>query len=476
MVSTRQHVPADRAGRDPSTAATTAQTPEDLLPGYHPGHHSGGGDFAVRRFAPTPRIDADDGYHAAGAFPGEPQGIDSPRPPVSRTSRVAEDTEWGGPGAVTLGPHSPTRPVPESRDGRSLAARATPTHAPVTTHPPVDRPTIPQCPDQPNPVPARPRELLDARVDLCAPGTVRWRRIARPVAALVACAVLGVLTCADGAPATRSGVITHLRPPARRLPPALGSPGPAAGGNDLATLVHHTPGGDVSIAALDTVTGRRVADGEPTGLYTASVVKLDILETLLLQSQDDTASIDTAPIDDHDASLASRMIENSDNDAATALWDTVGGATGLEAANRRLGVHATVPDRAGHWGLTTTGATDQLALLSNLLAHGPSGPGPLSVGSRRFVLDLMRHVEPDQAWGVSAAADPATTPAVKNGWLTITDDHNHWAVASVGIVTINAHPVLMAVLTRHQPTQEAGTALIQTLAHAAGLAVTADQE
>ena len=59
----------------------------------------------------------------------------------------------------------------------------------------------------------------------------------------------------------------------------------------------------------------------------ASVVKLDILETLLARPQ----GAALAPADE---ALARSMIEDSDNDAATSLWAEDGGAAGLDVLRR----------------------------------------------------------------------------------------------------------------------------------------------
>ncbi len=54
---------------------------------------------------------------------------------------------------------------------------------------------------------------------------------------------------------------------------------------------------------------------------TASIVKADILETLLHQSGRTAAGLASVETD-----TAEDMIEESDNDDATDLWDQVGGA------------------------------------------------------------------------------------------------------------------------------------------------------
>jgi hypothetical protein len=117
---------------------------------------------------------------------------------------------------------------------------------------------------------------------------------------------------------------------------------------------------------------------------------------------------------------------------------------------------------------TTTGAPDCIKLLNNLVS-----PGVFSAEQRSYVLGLMRHVEADQRWGVGAAADKGTDFANKNGWLSIDDsngpgetDGGLWAVTSLGVLTIGGDPVLMAVLTKHQPDMATGVHLVENLAKA----------
>ncbi|MDD7934989.1 serine hydrolase [Actinomycetospora straminea] len=217
--------------------------------------------------------------------------------------------------------------------------------------------------------------------------------------------------------------------------------------------------GHVSVAALDVATGRSFGYAADTSIQTASVVKLDILEALLLQSQDDGI-----PPSAEERELAALMIQQSDNDAASRLWEDLGGVPVLDAANRRLGVRDT--HLLDHWGSSTTPASDQLALLAALHA-----PGPLDADSRRFAHDLMTSVVEEQRWGVSAAADPGTTTALKNGWTPADADGGRWVVGSVGIVTAGGGPVLLAVLTEHQPSKDAGIDLVEGLSRIAAEAV-----
>jgi hypothetical protein len=88
----------------------------------------------------------------------------------------------------------------------------------------------------------------------------------------------------------------------------------------------------------------------------------------------------------------------------------------------------------------------------------------------------MTHVAPEQSWGVSAAADPGTTPAFKNGWMPVSSDGGRWVVASVGVVTAGGHPVLLAVMSEHQPGKDAGIRLVESMSRVAAGAVTSRPE
>ena len=217
-----------------------------------------------------------------------------------------------------------------------------------------------------------------------------------------------------------------------------------------ARLKRHT--GNLAVGAIDRTSGARVVCGGGR-FHTASIIKADILATLLLQHQATGHALTGAR-----QALARRMIEDSDNNAATALWNEVGGASGVARANVRLGLSHTTP--SVYWGLTGTTAADQLTLLSDLV----SSHSPLSATSRSYELGLMRHVASDQAWGVTAAATPGTSSAVKNGWLP---DPYFWVINSIGVIHHSGHVLLVAVLSNDQPTEAVGIAQDESAAVAA---------
>ncbi|MFC9496467.1 serine hydrolase [Streptomyces sp. NPDC056982] len=235
------------------------------------------------------------------------------------------------------------------------------------------------------------------------------------------------------------------------------------------------PDGDarvsVAVAALDGATDGAVYDGT-SAFDTASIVKVDILAALLLRAQDAGRALTP-----QERVYATAMIENSDNASATALWEAIGGADGLDAANQTLGLTGTRAGAGGEWGLTQTTAEDQLTLLRAVFgtesaegaedAEGAESPDSgLSEASRAYVAGLMERIASDQRWGVSAAADSASVCALKNGWLPRSAT-GLWDINSVGRVSVGGKRYLVSVLSDGNTTKEAGVALVEGAAKAA---------
>jgi beta-lactamase class A len=219
-------------------------------------------------------------------------------------------------------------------------------------------------------------------------------------------------------------------------------------------------GTHAALAVYDTDTGEQVLYNASVRFETASIVKVDILATLLWQTQTKGARLTSAQ-----QQLATAMITESDNDAASELWRQIGAASGLAAANKVFGLTQTTPGSGGSWGLTTTTAGDQLHLLRLLTTE----TGPLTKASRTYELGLMGRVESDQRWGVPhAATAQATAVQVKNGWLSRSADGGRWIVNSIGRIAEPDHEWLVVVLSNHHATESAGINLVE---HAAALAV-----
>jgi hypothetical protein len=168
------------------------------------------------------------------------------------------------------------------------------------------------------------------------------------------------------------------------------------------------------------------------------------------------------PLSGADQALASGMIELSDNDDATDLWNELGGAPTVAAFDHSVGMLATTPNLS--WGLTTTTAADQVELLEHLVEPNDV----LSDASRSYILQLMENVAPFEYWGVSTATSPGTTVALKNGWLPW---GGGWAVNSIGWVDGSERDYLMAVLTSGSPTEAYGISSISVVGAAAWAAL-----
>ena len=278
---------------------------------------------------------------------------------------------------------------------------------------------------------------------------VRRRRLAMTVSVLLTTTVGVVL-------ATTLPANSHAR--TRHTPPTTPQPDirQTAAATPVGTLHQllekyiDTRHGAVSVAVYDVVAKKLTVVHPKLRGRTASIVKVDILETLLHRTG--------GHLTDDQRETATSMIENSNNNSATELWNEDGGAPGVHAYNDDVGLTQTTPNV--DWGNTTTSAPDQVTLIRTLLTRSTL----LTDSARRFQRRLMRHVEADQRWGISGGVPSTATIGIKNGWLPVSADNDLWAVNSIGWVNGNGKYYMIAVLTQHQPTEDYG---IDTIQHAA---------
>jgi beta-lactamase class A len=210
---------------------------------------------------------------------------------------------------------------------------------------------------------------------------------------------------------------------------------------------------DINAALYDLDTGQLSLYRSDALEYTASIVKVDILATLLHQAQQQGELLN-----DEDQDLATTMIENSDDDAATDLWDAIGQQAGLSAFNGLIPLPGTVPGTDGYWGATTTTGANQVALLRQLVQPSRF----LDPASQSYELGLMENIESDQAWGVSAGVPSGVTVALKNGWLPLEDDGD-WQINSIGWIDGDGRDYILAVLTKSNNSEGDGIDAIQGL-------------
>ncbi|CAM5633008.1 serine hydrolase [Streptomyces griseorubiginosus] len=298
----------------------------------------------------------------------------------------------------------------------------------------------------------------------------RARRSHRPLLSLALASVAVVGATAAGTVYVKAqahsgaGAVSSAATPSASPPPATTTQEAAVAepvvdfDERLATAMKSVtvPGrAKVSVAVLDVDSGDSAVYGE--GAFdTASIVKVDILAALLLRHQEAGTSLSA-----REKAYATSMIENSDNASASALWDAIGKAAGLDAANRTFGLTGTEGGDGALWGLTQTTAADQLALLQQVFGDDSA----LNQASRSYLQGLMGQIEADQRWGVSAAADGSGF-ALKNGWLPRSTT-GLWDVNSIGRVTVDGHAYLVAVLSNGNSTQAEGISLVEAAAKAA---------
>jgi beta-lactamase class A len=209
--------------------------------------------------------------------------------------------------------------------------------------------------------------------------------------------------------------------------------------------------GDHAVTVYDTVTKVSCHTNGDRHFDSASIVKTIILAALLRWHQETGTSLSSWERDE-----ATLMITQSDNDAATALWDEVG-MSRLQHFLNLAKMNETQLGQDGYWGLTQVTAHDEMLLLE-LLTRPNS---VLSNSSRSYELGLMSQVIDGQRWGTPAGAPSDVTVHVKNGWLP---DGTGWHINSIGAFTGKDKNYLIAVLTDDNPSEQYGIDTIENVA------------
>lgn len=186
----------------------------------------------------------------------------------------------------------------------------------------------------------------------------------------------------------------------------------------------------------------------------ASVVKVVIMLAVM-----DRAIKEEQPLTSWEQQQLRLMITESDNDAATALWEALGGADAVEAYLQSIDMTGIYPNPQEAWGASR--ATPRaVALLFAKLALGEILDQP----SRKLAMELLAEVVPSQRWGVSAGLPndlpPGTIVGIKDGWYPA---ESGWWVNSAGVILPgdNRPNYTIAVLTQGQPTMEYGIDTIE---------------
>jgi beta-lactamase class A len=219
--------------------------------------------------------------------------------------------------------------------------------------------------------------------------------------------------------------------------------------------------GNIEAAVQNLTTDVTTDFGPESPQDEASVVKVNILATML------SAVSTTLSLSAQDRTLAQEMIEASDNDAATLLWNAVGGSLGISAFDKRVGLTATTPSPCVEcanfpwpgWGLTTTTPLDEIKLLRAVFVDDTY----MSAEDRMYQLRLMRSVIPSERWGISYGVPNSVSVALKNGWLPLNNSDTDWQINSVGWVRGDGQDYLVAIFSTGNPNEEYGIQTLDTI-------------
>ncbi|HEX9038960.1 MAG TPA: serine hydrolase [Ktedonobacterales bacterium] len=139
----------------------------------------------------------------------------------------------------------------------------------------------------------------------------------------------------------------------------------------------------------------------------------------------------------YEVGVMSAMIEQSDNNAAQVIYDTVGYDSGQRAHMRGWGITDYQSNPNG-WGWGMWSPRDMAHLLA-LLQSGKV----LNSADRNLAFYLMSHIESDQRFGVGDSAPKGAQFWMKNGWVVGPD--GWWDVNSSGIVKVGSETYVVTV-------------------------------
>ncbi len=207
----------------------------------------------------------------------------------------------------------------------------------------------------------------------------------------------------------------------------------------------------VTAAVYDVRSGKTYVYNPGVHERTASMVKIDILATLLYEAQRAHREL-TAK----ENVLATKMIEGSNNGAANQLWTDIGGRDALDDFNTMIGFRQTIPNY--DWGGIETTPKDQLQLLKVIVLPNAI----LTPASQEYEMDLMQDVEPYDRFGLGWGSPARVTVGVKDGWYLWSD--TGWQVNTSGYVMYNGRLYLATIMCTNNPDETYGEGTVTTIA------------
>ena len=232
------------------------------------------------------------------------------------------------------------------------------------------------------------------------------------------------------------------------------SPGKVAGRASLDALSPQlssyltTIGPNVGVALYDVTRQRYYTYNSTTQFLVASSIKVPIMAAFF-----DMIEQQGREPNDGEMDLLITMIENSNNDSASALYNEIGNSAGITAYFQKIGVTGLSPED-GSWGYSVITPQAMVDLLA-LLQKGKI----LTAKDRATALNLMENIESDQKAGVGDTAPAGFTIAMKDGWVPGPD--GLWAMNTSGIVTSGKETYIISVYTQEQQSLNDGQVIVR---------------
>lgn len=161
-----------------------------------------------------------------------------------------------------------------------------------------------------------------------------------------------------------------------------------------------------------------------------------VLKAMLLVAYLDMPSVRSRALRPADRALLRPMIQQSDNDAATAVLHIVGSERVYGVAYRahmrrfRLAIR--------RWGFSQITAADQTRYFLHI-------DRLIVQRHRAYGMQLLRTITPVQRWGIARVRPPSWRLYFKGGW----GDRRGWVDHQVALLTRGNDRVSVAILTLH---------------------------
>ena len=429
--ATRERAPDPATPGPEPEAATSDRAPEPTAPDPEPALASADAEQAAP--APAPASEETTAPDPAE----EPAATDEVPAPSEEPSTAGESIPVRGGVTLTAGP--------EYTEAAARAAVA----AALARSAEVASPVVAVLP-APRLAPSRTAVSPPRLVEAPPPATESPPPSDDPSPASLAAEALPTAPPAAAPPAAPAAEATAIEPPSE-APPALSLGQPL--GNlapDVVDLLLEPPG-EISVAMIDL--RRNLAFTHRGDVYfdLASVSKVPLMLTVLREREREERALTQ-----HDRRLLEVMIQSSNNEAASTLWDEVSGQVPSLLFDSELWPGILLPRGWGLW----TGTAEGVARVFQEIVAGDW----FSPDVRDDAMGLLDGVVHWQRWGVSAGLpDDGATVALKNGWYP---QKAGWIVHSAGyVLDAGGRPdYVLVILSRHNPTLEDGIALLEEIA------------